>query len=120
MLDPPPNPVFLNHPVVPHAKSLDRSHAGGGGAEASRHTVGAALLGVALAGAAPLPALALHLPEPALPGPVAPPGTPVATRVLAWLGLFFVASAFHSAETAITTLWPWKVPLPSPFHLLDL
>jgi Mg2+/Co2+ transporter CorB len=34
---------------------------------------------------------------------------PILPRVLLWLCLFSVATAFHSAETAITTLWPWKV-----------
>lgn len=30
-------------------------------------------------------------------------------RLAGWLGLFSLASFVHSAEIAITTLWPWKV-----------
>ena len=33
----------------------------------------------------------------------------VLPRVALWASLFTVAAAFHSAEVAITTLWPWKV-----------
>jgi len=47
-------------------------------------------------------------------------------RVGLWLCLFSIATAFHSAESAITTLWPWKVKefaedegVDSPFHYLS-
>ena len=32
-------------------------------------------------------------------------------RVILWTVLFVISSAFHAAETSITTLYPWKVPL---------
>ena len=49
----------------------------------------------------------------------------VLARVALWSVLFGVSSAFHAAEVAITTLWPWKVKefaedegKGSPFHYL--
>ncbi len=35
--------------------------------------------------------------------------TRVGIRLLLWLGLFLFSAMLHSAEIAITTLYPWKV-----------
>ncbi len=35
--------------------------------------------------------------------------TRVGMRLLLWLGLFLLSAMLHSAEIAITTLYPWKV-----------
>lgn len=45
-----------------------------------------------------------HLTGPVTPSPLSP-----LQRVLIWTVLFIVSSAFHAAETSITTLYPWKV-----------
>ena len=47
-------------------------------------------------------------------GPVTAPAVPLTkaallTRMAMWLVLFSLAALFAGAETAITTLWPWKV-----------
>lgn len=69
---------------------------------------------------------AFHAPVPS--GEPLPPLSPKALlyRVAIWFFLFMLSAAFHSAEIAITTLYPWKVKEfaeeegeKSPFQILN-
>jgi len=43
----------------------------------------------------------------AMPAPVDP--SQLTMRIVGWAALFVMAAGFAAAETAITTLWPWKI-----------
>ena len=56
---------------------------------------------------------------PAISGAVAPKmslTSVIGYRLPLWFGLFCISAALHSAEIAITTLYPWKV---TSIHLIS-
>jgi len=57
-----------------------------------------------------LVAHAMSIPSMPADGSMPPPsGVSPWQRCLIFAGLFVISSAFHAAETSITTLYPWKV-----------
>jgi hypothetical protein len=65
-------------------------------------TAASGLLGPAAAHAMAIPSMS------AGDGPTTPSGVSPLQRGLVFAVLFVISSAFHAAETSITTLYPWK------------
>ena len=124
-----PNLELHAYPRAPHVRALAlsrraslRTPVAGGAVHAQQHSSRSSGLGAValrralrrlpsvLVGALILPRLALAASAGGVTlssGPLSQPQLVV--RMMIWFFLFSMAALFAGAETAITTLWPWKV-----------